>query len=121
MFNLMKMSLVVLPPLMLTACAHTDIRGEGTRHERVVVGNVRIHGEDHVLTILPGSEVAKLSIVGDGNYVRVLEGGTIDKVEILGEDNEVVVPHGMVVEYSEIGEDNRLKYANNHVTTTSDE
>ena len=94
----------------LVGCAHTNITGEGTRHERVMVGDVRIMGDDHTVTMLAGSEIGKLSIMGSDNRVRVCDGGTIDKVEIVGEDNEVIVPEGMVVEYSEIGDDNRLKY-----------
>jgi len=95
---------------LLTGCAHTNITGDGTRHERVMVGDVRITGAEHTVTILAGSEVSKLSIMGSDNRVRVCAGGTIEKVEIVGEDNEVLVPEGTVVEYSEIGEDNRLKY-----------
>ena len=95
---------------LLVGCAHTSIHGSGTRHERVIQGQIGITGEDHQLTVLPGSEVTKLSIIGEDNRVVVLEGATIEKVEIVGDDNEVLVPAGMVVEYSEIGEDSRLRY-----------
>ena len=91
-------------------CAHNAITGESSRHEQVYHGTVGITGEDHVVTILPGSQVTKLSIMGGDNRVYVAEGATVAKVEIVGEDNEVTLPTGMDVEYSEIGGDNRLKY-----------
>ena len=91
-------------------CSHTAIVGEGQRHEQVVQGTIGITGDGHQFTVLPGSEVAKLSVVGDDNRVVVQDGAVVRRVELVGEDNEVICPEGMAVEYSAIGEDNRLKY-----------
>ncbi|MCK4342519.1 MAG: hypothetical protein KAY37_12440 [Phycisphaerae bacterium] len=92
------------------AHSHTSISGTGSKHEQVMHGTVGISGEDNELTILPGSEVTKLSIMGDDICVFVANGAVVGKVEIVGEDNEVSCPKGMIVEYSEMGEDNRLIY-----------
>ncbi len=99
-----------LAALLLTGCATVQISGEGSRQEMVILGNVGITGEDHELTILPGSQVTKLSIIGEGIEVVVRPGATVDKIEIVGDDNEVTVPEDMPVEYSQIGDDNRLRY-----------
>lgn len=99
-----------LAALLLTGCATVRIGGEGSRQEMVIQGNVGITGEDHELTILPGSQVTKLSIIGEDVEVFVRPGATVDKIEIVGEDNEVTVPEGMPVEYSQLGEDNRLRF-----------
>jgi len=48
--------------------------------------------------------------MGEDNRVVVQDGAVVRKVEIVGEDNEVICPEGMAVEYSAIGEDNRLKH-----------
>ena len=96
--------------VLAAGCSHTAISGEGSRHEQVVHGRLGITGEDHRFTILAGSEVAKLSIIGDDNRVIVEDGAVVRKVELVGDDNEVICPEGMAVEFSAIGEDNRLKY-----------
>jgi hypothetical protein len=94
---------------LLTGCSHTAISGEGTTQAQVIHGTVGITGEDHRLTILAGSDVTKVSIIGEEIRVIVDDGAVVRKVEIVGEDNEVLCPADLVVEYSAIGEDNRLK------------
>ncbi len=94
--------------LFVAGCANTTIRGTGSRHEQVFYGDVGISGEDHDVTMLPGSQVRKLSIMGEDIYVFVTDGALVDKIEIVGENNEVSCPAGVTVEYSELGEDNRL-------------
>ncbi len=91
-------------------CAqHTSITGDGTRHEQVIHGSVGITGEDHELTILAGSDVTKLSIIGEENRVFIQDGALVWKIELAGEDNEVSCPPDLAVEFSTVGEDNRLK------------
>lgn len=94
----------------LAGCAHNAITGDGSRHELVLHNTARLDGEDIDLTILAGSDVRKLSIVGEANRVVIENGAVVHKVEIVGEDNEVICPAGMAVEYTEIGEDNDLRY-----------
>ncbi len=96
--------------MAVTGCSHTSIVGEGRRHEQVVQGTIGLMGEDNEITLLAGSDVPKLSIMGEGNRVIVRDGAWLQKVEIIGEDNEVVCPAGQAVEYTAIGEDNRLRY-----------
>ena len=87
-----------------------SIIGEGKRLAQVVHGNVGIVGEDHDLRILAGSDVPKISIMGEDIEVFVEDGAVVDKIEIVGEDNKVTCPEGMVVQYSAIGEDNKLRF-----------
>ncbi|MFH0980831.1 MAG: hypothetical protein V2A79_04760 [Planctomycetota bacterium] len=96
--------------VLATGCTQMAITGEAGRHEQVIHGNVGITGEKHELTILSGSDVAKLSIIGEDNRVVVEDGAVLRKVEIIGEDNEVICPPGLTVQYSGIGEGNRLKH-----------
>lgn len=108
--RLRKFLLVGVATVFAAGCSHTAIDGESLSQEQVVYGTVGIKGEDNELTILPGSEVTKLSIIGQGNRVVIEDGAVVYKVEIVGEDNEVICPEGMSIEYSTIGEDNRLQY-----------
>lgn len=96
----------VLVPLV--GCAHTAITASGSRQAQVIHGSVGIIGEDIELTILAGSDVTKLSMMGEDIQVVVEDGAVVRKVEIVGEDNEVSCPTDLTVEYSEIGEGNRL-------------
>ncbi len=95
---------------VLAGCSHTAIDGEGLRHEQLIQGTVGIKGEDNEIRVLEGSDVPKLSIIGEDNRVFVEDGAWVGKVEIVGEDNHVSCPDGMSVEFSSIGENNRLIY-----------
>lgn len=108
--RLPKFLLVGVATVFAAGCSHTSIDGEGLSQEQVIHGTVGIKGEDNELTILPDSEVTKLSIMGQGNRVVVEDGAVVYKIEIVGEDNEVVCPEGMSIEYSTIGENNCLRY-----------
>ncbi|MBN1514174.1 MAG: hypothetical protein JXB13_19310 [Phycisphaerae bacterium] len=91
-------------------CSRTAIDGEGLRHEQLIQGTVGIKGEDNEIRVLAGSDVPKLSIMGEDNRVFVEDGASVGKVEMVGEGNHVSCPDGMVVEFSSIGENNRLTY-----------
>jgi hypothetical protein len=95
---------------MLAGCSHTAIDGEGVRHEQQIQGTLGIKGEDNEVRILDGSDVPKLSIIGENNHVFVEDGARVAKVELVGEDNAVSCPDGMIVEFSSIGENNRMIY-----------
>ena len=86
------------------------ISGDGMRDTLHVTGDVGIRGDDNRLTILAGSDVSKLSIIGDENEVIFEEGAHVSKVEVVGEENEIRVPEGEDVQWSAIGEDNRLRH-----------
>ncbi len=92
------------------AAQRTSITGENVDQEQVVHGEVGITGEDHEVTILAGSDVSKLSIWGEDIRVHIADGAVVRKIEIIGEDNTVSCPAGLSVEYSAIGDDNKLRY-----------
>ena len=48
-----------------------------------------------------------LSIIGEGKRQAQAVHGNVG---IVGEDNKVTCPEGMVVQYSAIGEDNKLRF-----------
>ncbi len=105
----------VLAAMVLFAMAgcvqqHASITGDGVEQAQVIHGDVGITGEDHELTILAGSDVSKLSIWGDEIKVRIEDGAVVRKIEIIGEDNTIYCPKSLSVEYSAIGEDNKLKH-----------
>ncbi len=104
--------LVVAAVFTAGGCAaqQTSITGDGVKQAQVIRGDVGITGEDHELTILAGSDVSKLSIWGDEIKVRIEDGAVVRKIEIIGEDNTIYCPKGLSVEYSAIGEDNKLKH-----------
>ncbi|MGD8450928.1 MAG: hypothetical protein PVJ57_03845 [Phycisphaerae bacterium] len=110
MLKRLHFAAVALALLALSGCAHNAITGDGSRHDLLLHNTARLDGEDIDLTILAGSDVRKLSIVGEGNRVVIQDGAVVHKVEVVGEDNEVTCPAGMRVEYTEIGEDNDLRY-----------
>lgn len=93
----------------VTGCQHTSITGSESMHERTIHGDVGVAGDDITLTLLSGSDVPKLSIIGEDNRIVVADGARVRKVEIVGEGNTVSVPDDLDVQYSEIGEDNRLE------------
>ncbi len=105
-----KLSLIALALLVLTGCTVTRITGSDSKWRQVGYGNIGIIGEDHEVTFLAGSAITKLSIMGEDIHVYVEDDATVDKIEIVGEGNVVDCPDGMPIEYSEIGEDNRIHH-----------
>jgi len=108
--NNCTLGLLTLSLLLTTGCAVTRVTGSDSKWRQVAYGNIGIIGEDHEVTLLAGSEVSKLSIMGEDIHVCVEEGAVVDKIEIVGEGNVVECPDGMPIEYSEIGEDNRIRH-----------
>lgn len=97
--------------LVPAGCAQrVSISGEGVVQAQLVHGDVGITGEDHELTILSGSEVPKLSIIGDDVEVIVEDGAQVHKIEIVGEDNTVTCPQNASVQFSSIGDNNKIRY-----------
>lgn len=93
----------------LAGCTQrTTITGEGLKESHVIRGELGISGEDNEVTLLAGSDVSKLSIMGQDIDVVVEEGATVRKIEVVGEDNTVRCPPGLAVDFSTIGEDNKL-------------
>lgn len=96
--------------IMLAGCNTTYLTSSGSRYSGVYYGELGLKGEDNELTLLDGTDLTKLSVMGKDNRVVVRPGANVMKVEIVGEDNRVECPAGMSVEYTEIGEDNELKF-----------
>jgi len=99
---------MVMVGSLAAGCSHTAITGDGSRQSQVIHGSVGITGQDHELTIMPGSDVSKLSVMGEDNRILIREGAAVRKIEIVGEDNQVICPEDLDVEFSTVGEDNRL-------------
>jgi len=105
-----RMGSVLLLAGLLGCATGNAISGDGSKRALVFQGPVSIAGQYIEVTIQRGSDVPKLSLLGDSLRVVIEEGAAVRKVEVAGDDNEVVCPDGMTFEYTELGDDNRLKH-----------